>query len=354
MTVNTLNISFPDFKMNDIIDPEQFDINNSELVTKINEIKDVINKLTDSITDGASGADNVSLTAIAPFVSTKLQAYLEEVISKLKNVTAGQSGAEFVASAPITGVTGATVYAQLASLKSLLDAITANNWVTTLRIADNAVTTTKIPDEGITGAKLGANAVTNVKIAPATITGDKLVAGTLDNRYYTETETDALLANKANTADVYTKTLTYSKTETDQKVTGIDTKIVVEVFTITNSNNGDGTFTYTDKNGGTHTQALTAEGYQTFKLLEGTYSTGMNRMEAIINDTLHRSTVSGGLREDAPDTVTLVVPEGSGAEVTFKYFASVFVNGMASNAYVGTVQPTASTFPVGFLWINPN
>lgn len=58
MTINALSISYPDFKLNDTIDPEQFDINNLEIIQKINEIKEVVNGLIDiSLNNG----ENISI-----------------------------------------------------------------------------------------------------------------------------------------------------------------------------------------------------------------------------------------------------------------------------------------------------
>lgn len=43
MAVTHLTISFPDFQLNTTIDPEQFDTNNLEILTKINELVDLFN-----------------------------------------------------------------------------------------------------------------------------------------------------------------------------------------------------------------------------------------------------------------------------------------------------------------------
>lgn len=43
MTISTLTLSYPDFQNNTIIDPDQFDTNNSELVAKVNECVDFLN-----------------------------------------------------------------------------------------------------------------------------------------------------------------------------------------------------------------------------------------------------------------------------------------------------------------------
>lgn len=121
MNIQSINIPFPDFKLQEIIDPEQFDLNNKSVVDKIAEILVVLNQITESVTNGASGADKISLTAITPFISTKLQSFLEELIDRLSSNTSGASGADFISSMPINGVNGLTVLAQLQSLKTLFD-----------------------------------------------------------------------------------------------------------------------------------------------------------------------------------------------------------------------------------------
>ena len=116
-----------------------------------------------------------------------------------------------------------------------------------------------------------------------------------------------------------------------------DTSVGVEVFTIVSSNNGDGTFTY--NNGTTDIVGqLTAEGYQIFTLANGTYDLGQNRVEAYVNDTLHRSAASGGLVEIAPDKVALTQPEGAGAEITIKYYERISLGGEQS-IVLSTIQP---------------
>jgi len=87
VALNELSISFPDFKLNEVINPEEFDTNNSEIVNKINALIEVMNKITDSTTDGDSGADNVAVTLIDGYTATKLQPLLEEIVAKLTSTT---------------------------------------------------------------------------------------------------------------------------------------------------------------------------------------------------------------------------------------------------------------------------
>ena len=67
----------------------------------------------------------------------------------------------------------------------------ANQNVTTPKIADLNVTTGKIADQHVTTAKIADLNVTTGKIANDAVTDAKIADGTLDGRYYTETELDA-------------------------------------------------------------------------------------------------------------------------------------------------------------------
>lgn len=210
MTLNGLSISYPDFKLNDVIDPEQFDINNREIVLRINEIKDVVNKITDSVVGDGSGADQISLTAIAPFTSTKLQAFLGEVLNRLKSTTAGTSGSEFIGSPAIAGVTGATVYSQLGSLKALLDSIQGQVTTDVNALAAHKGSVDhdgRYYTEAETDAKLAVKADANTLYTRAQLDGGQLdgryyteaelVNGAMDTRYYTESEVNSIVdANK--------------------------------------------------------------------------------------------------------------------------------------------------------------
>lgn len=179
--------------------------------------------------------------------------------------------------------------------------------------------------------------------------------GQLDGRYFTEAEINAkvaLLATKiendlkANASEVFTKdqlnanqlgTIYYTKTELIPWLGGGDTNVKEEVFTIVNSNNGDGTFNYSD---GVDNilGTLTPEGYQIFTLTKGYYELDTSRIEATINDTLRRSVISGGLQEIDITHIALTSPEGTGAEITFKYYERIAMAG-EYNVRMGDVKP---------------
>jgi hypothetical protein len=172
------NVLYNDFRLNEIIDPDKFDVNFQQIVDKLDEAIDVLNTFG-STEDGNSGADNVSLTpietlkdgealntvqsaleqtiawvktyadhvdhlhtstidgnsgadniAVTPIsdlkdgaTDTKLQTILEKLSVWIKSFTLATSGSgsALIGSAAITGINGNTVYAQLKSLRQAID-----------------------------------------------------------------------------------------------------------------------------------------------------------------------------------------------------------------------------------------
>lgn len=191
--ITNLAIPYPDFKLQEVIDPEQFDFNNGAMLDKVNAVIAVLNQITDAVADGGSGADKISLTPIAPFTSNKLQAYLEEVIARLTSSTSGSSGAGFIGTPTVAGVTGITVSAQLASLKALLDVEKAR--ITALETRATNVEGRATSLEGRATAVEGVNATQTTDI-----TGLKTRVTNVENR------ATALESGKADKAVTYTKT----------------------------------------------------------------------------------------------------------------------------------------------------
>lgn len=116
----------------------------------------------------------------------------------------------------------------------------------------------------------------------------------------------------------------YTKDELDPYLRGGDTIIHEETFIITSGVDEDGTFRYTSGDE-EFVGEVTEEGYLVFTLLKGTYQRGMNRVEALIDDTLRRSVVSGGIVEISENKVALTEEEEVGTEVTFKYYERIGV-----------------------------
>lgn len=139
----------------------------------------------------------------------------------------------------------------------------------------------------------------------------------------------------------------YTKEELIPYLQGGDTIIVEEVFYILNADNGNGTFTYRNENNESVIGELTAEGHQVFTFANGVYNVGLNRVECIVGDTLRRSVKSGGLAEISNNQVALTIPEGNGAEITFRYFQRVGVTG-EHNVVISDTAPPKTT--QGTVW----
>ncbi len=214
-------------------------------------------------------------------------------------------------------------------------AVNANtNTISTIDIkVDNAVATAN-------GADIKAdNAVATANSAEAKA----------DNAVTTANIADTKSDQAINTADAASSLSTDTQAIVDYALTALNdainraeqavidaqnavgnTEIKYDVYTIVNSDNGDGTFTY--NNGTTDiVGAITAEGYQEFTLTDY-YYVGSNRIEATINDSLTRSSASGGLLEignigEKSNIVQLTFPMGNETEVTLKYYTQISLGG---------------------------
>ena len=77
-----LSIAYPDFQLNQIIDPEQIDLNNSQMVAKINNLIQTIN----TFTQDSTGSSNITIKTLSEFPSAKnVQAALEQIATFAKN-----------------------------------------------------------------------------------------------------------------------------------------------------------------------------------------------------------------------------------------------------------------------------
>ncbi len=165
-----LILSYPDFILGQMIDPEEFDQNNTEIVTKVNETIDVVNLHTEEITVVDEKADGAVVTA---------------------------NSAE-------TKADNAVTTANMANTK-----------------ADNAVSIANTADTKSDQAIGTANAASTLSNDTQTIVQDALTS--LENAI-----------NRAEQAVIDA-----------QNAVG-NTEIKYDVYTIVNSDNGDGTFTYND------------------------------------------------------------------------------------------------------------
>lgn len=165
MTINPLQIPYDDFKSGDVIDSEQFDLNNLYIKNTVNEMVLFLNNLI-----GAGGGELVSITPVPPYTATTVQGFLNEFLAKLASVETGASGASAINTASQNAIPGSTVEAQFTSINALLNSA----FITTLRIADLAVTTAKLADGAVTTPKLSDASVTAPKIGQGAVVSDKI------------------------------------------------------------------------------------------------------------------------------------------------------------------------------------
>lgn len=118
MALNHFNVSYDNFQLDDIIHPDEFNINFEDIMIRFNQIIDVLNQITDGI--GGNGADIVHIGEVLPFTSDRLQSFLQELVDQLRS-SDGDSGAQFIGSSRIPGVDGNTVQEQLLSFKGIID-----------------------------------------------------------------------------------------------------------------------------------------------------------------------------------------------------------------------------------------
>lgn len=86
MAISNLSISYPDFELNETIDPDAFDINNNQIVTKINQVIDLFNRLTDSVAVGSSGSELVAARAIADVPGANVYEQLVSLRSQIQEL----------------------------------------------------------------------------------------------------------------------------------------------------------------------------------------------------------------------------------------------------------------------------
>lgn len=113
------------------------------MLTKITALTNLIETLADRPTMSAA-----ELKQYFDSQPEQIRVAFNALIDSLGSSTTGDSGAHNIGSAVITGVTGATVYDQLASLKQLLDL------TVTGQIPDGSVTPSKLSFDPATQAEL--------------------------------------------------------------------------------------------------------------------------------------------------------------------------------------------------------
>ena len=299
MAINYLVLSYPNFTLGQIIDPDEANQNNSDIANKVNEFVDEVEQALATTASADAKADSAILTADGAVLIANTKG--DEAIG--------------IANGAVVTANSAVITANEADTKSDVAVISANEAVAT---ADTALGQDTI--EPYTGALGAMKIATDIKEDYTVVRQEVLdaVSGGLDDRYITRSE-----VNLENNID-----------------------IIYEVYTIVNADNGNGTFIYQDNDSVQYIGDL-VNGNQVFQLIKGDYTLGENRISAYINDTLHRSSASGGLVE-IDSTHIGITPEGDGAEITIKY---ITISGSLGNGIViGLVEPVEKY--IGKVWID--
>ena len=129
-----------------------------------------------------------------------------------------------------------------------------------------------------------------------------------------------------------------------------DTKLVTEIYTIVNPDEGNGNFSCKDVDGNTRHFPLTNEGYPVFYLEKGSYQMQRNQISVMIDDCLYRSQSSGGLTELGETRIQLNEQLKAGQEVTIMYSNVVRIGNPYPRIFINDNEPDVSE--VGDFWLD--
>ena len=131
-----------------------------------------------------------------------------------------------------------------------------------------------------------------------------------------------------------------------------DTKLVTEIYTIVNPDEGNGIFSCKDGDGNTRHFPLTNEGYHVFYLEKGSYQMRRNQISVMIDDCLYRSQSSGGLTEISETKIILNEKLVTGQEITITYSNVLRIGNPYPRIFMGQLAPTIAE--EGDLWLDPS
>ena len=131
-----------------------------------------------------------------------------------------------------------------------------------------------------------------------------------------------------------------------------DTKLVTEIYTIVNPDEGNGNFSCKNGDGNTRHFPLTNEGYHVFYLEKGSYQMRRNQISVMIDDCLYRSQSSGGLTELSETKIILNEKLVTGQEITITYSNVVRIGNPYPRIFINDNKPDVAE--VGDLWIDTN
>lgn len=129
-----------------------------------------------------------------------------------------------------------------------------------------------------------------------------------------------------------------------------DTRLVTEVYTIINPDEGDGHFSCENEAGETRHFPLTDDGYPVFYLEKGSYQMLRNQVTVTIDDCLHRSVASGGVIELSETRIQLNEQLKAGQEITIMYSNVVRIGNPYPRIFINDNEPDVAE--VGDFWLD--
>lgn len=121
-----LTLAYPDFQLNQVIDPDQVDLNNAQITSKVNEIASKINTLV----SGTTGASNITIAPLTQFAN---KSTLQDTIKAIVDTLIDMGGAAFI---------GASFQGGKVTIQDFLDninTIVTNNADSLVRLTDRMV-----------------------------------------------------------------------------------------------------------------------------------------------------------------------------------------------------------------------
>jgi len=130
-----------------------------------------------------------------------------------------------------------------------------------------------------------------------------------------------------------------------------DTQFTVEVFTVTDIDIENETFTYTNTDGEKrHKPVLNNGEYFVFELEKGTYLQGRNHLEVTLDDVLVRTVMSGGIEEISEIRFAVAEKLEIGHEVTVRYVKWAKIGNPYPRFFLSKTEP--ETAEVGDFWLD--
>lgn len=239
MTITSLVLPYPDFKLQEVIDPDQFDLNNQSISTKMNEISTAVNSNTTSITakSDKSYVDTQD-TGLQTQITSNKTADDARHASLLDRMTSAETSLT-------TKATTSYVDTQVALIQS---GYIVDNSITTVKIVDRSVTTGKLADLAVNASKVDGTTVytasqVNGKVSTDIATAKSDLQTKIDtnvtgisslttNLATTNTRIDNLLYNKdlySAKQDIVTLSLNVEIVKGSQ-LTGVSQNMIIETL----------------------------------------------------------------------------------------------------------------------------